>query len=111
MLDIEQIRVGWQKRGFSCDVWVDPPGQCWEDFVHVTDELVIVLEGRMEFEIEGVVYPGGRCSFRAQHWQDDCSLVVWLRPRAHIKYTFNREHKLTIQVYCRFSRPGPSNGE
>jgi len=56
LLDIEQIRAGWQKRGFSCDVWVDPPEQRWEDFVHATDELVIVLEGRMEFEIEGVVH-------------------------------------------------------
>jgi len=36
-------------------VWVDPPGQRWENFVHDTDELVIVLEGRMEFEIEGAV--------------------------------------------------------
>jgi len=56
LLDIEQIRADWQKRGFSCDVWVDTPGQRWEDFVHATAELVIVLEGRMEFEIEGVVH-------------------------------------------------------
>jgi quercetin dioxygenase-like cupin family protein len=37
-------------------VWVDTPGQHWEDFVHATDELVLVLEGRMEFEIEGMVH-------------------------------------------------------
>jgi len=44
-LDIEWIRADWHGRGFSCDPWVDPPGQCWKDFVHATDELVIVLEG------------------------------------------------------------------
>ena len=32
---------------------MDPPGQRWEDFVHATDELVVVVEGEMEFEIEG----------------------------------------------------------
>jgi len=55
-LNIERIRADWHGRGFSCDPWVDPPGRRWEDFVHATDELVIVLEGRMEFEIEGTVH-------------------------------------------------------
>ena len=27
--------------------------QRWEDFTHATDELVAVLEGDMEFEVEG----------------------------------------------------------
>ena len=32
--------------------------QAWENFVHETDELVIVLEGKMEFEVSGkVVHP------------------------------------------------------
>jgi quercetin dioxygenase-like cupin family protein len=35
------------------DVWVDLPGQRWEDFAHATDELVLVLEGTMAFEVEG----------------------------------------------------------
>jgi quercetin dioxygenase-like cupin family protein len=34
---------------------VDLPGQSWEDFTHATDELVLVLEGVMEFEVEGRV--------------------------------------------------------
>jgi len=58
-LDIERIRADWHKRGFSCDPWVDPPGRRWENFVHATDELVIVLEGRMEFEIEGAIHHPG----------------------------------------------------
>ena len=48
--------MDWEARGFSCDVWTDPPGQCWEDFTHATDEVVIVLDGEMEFEIEGEVH-------------------------------------------------------
>ena len=51
----EQVARDWESRGFSCQLWVDPPGQCWEDFTHATDELVIVLEGEVEFEVEGVI--------------------------------------------------------
>ncbi|MCB1750418.1 MAG: cupin domain-containing protein [Gammaproteobacteria bacterium] len=50
-----QISMDWNANGFSCDLWVDPPGQRWEDFVHGADELVAVLEGELEFEINGVI--------------------------------------------------------
>ena len=53
--DREQVAANWAKRGFSCDLWIDKPGQRWKDFTHATDELVIVLEGKMEFEIAGQV--------------------------------------------------------
>ena len=43
--DPEQVRKDWKARGFSCEVWVDPPGRVWEDYVHDTDELLMVLEG------------------------------------------------------------------
>ena len=46
----------WATRGFSCDLWTDPPGQRWEDFRHTTDELIMVMEGKVEFEIAGKVY-------------------------------------------------------
>ena len=52
----EQVATDWAKRGFSCDLWIDSPGQRWEDFTHAMDELVIVLEGKMEFEIAGQVH-------------------------------------------------------
>jgi len=55
-VDIKEVSINWANRGFSCDTWVDAPGQIWEDFVHTTDEVVIVLEGRMEFEVEGTIY-------------------------------------------------------
>ena len=56
MVDREQIAADWAARGFSCDLWTDPSGQRWEDFTHATDEVVIVLEGKMEFEVEGQVH-------------------------------------------------------
>lgn len=50
-----QVEAAWRARGFSCDLWIDPPGQRWEGFTHAVDELVVVVEGEMEFEIAGVV--------------------------------------------------------
>ena len=55
-VDPDNVAEDWQGRGFSCDLWVDPPGQRWEGFTHATDELVTVLEGQMEFEVEGQVH-------------------------------------------------------
>jgi len=52
-IDTQAIEEDWKKRGYSCDLMVDPPGQQWEDFTHPTDEVVVVLEGTMEFEVEG----------------------------------------------------------
>ena len=52
----EKIAAEWRARGFTCELWVDPPGQRWEDFTHATDEIVIVLEGEMEFEIKGQIH-------------------------------------------------------
>lgn len=49
------VSDAWAKRGFSCDLWIDAPGQCWEDFEHDVDELVCVVEGQLEFEMEGKV--------------------------------------------------------
>lgn len=55
MVDIKSVAKGWKARGYSCDVWTDPPGQTWEDFTHSVEELFMVLEGNVEIEIEGVV--------------------------------------------------------
>jgi quercetin dioxygenase-like cupin family protein len=53
MVEIETVRKDWRQRGFSCDIWVDPPGQCWEDFVHSGDELLMLIEGELEMEMDG----------------------------------------------------------
>lgn len=55
-IDREGVAREWGGRGFSCDLWVDAPGQVWADFVHATDELVMVVEGEVEFEVDGVVH-------------------------------------------------------
>ena len=47
----EQIRENWESKGYSFEVFIDPPEKVWEDFVHSTDELVVLAKG--EIEIEG----------------------------------------------------------
>jgi mannose-6-phosphate isomerase-like protein (cupin superfamily) len=54
-VDRDAVARGWEARGFSCNLWTDPPGQRWEDFVHAADELVMLVEGAIEMEIEGRV--------------------------------------------------------
>ena len=49
----DQIKKDWNSRGYSFGVFRDPPGQVWADFVHKTDELVVLAEGEIELEIEG----------------------------------------------------------
>ncbi len=55
-VDRNAVAADWRTRGFSCGLWVDPPGQVWADFVHDTDEIVMVVEGEVQFEIAGVIH-------------------------------------------------------
>ena len=48
-----QIKQDCNSRGYSFGVFRDPPGQVWADFVHRTDELVVLAEGEIQVEIEG----------------------------------------------------------
>ncbi len=52
-VDPGEVGKDWRARGFSCDTFVDPPGREWNDFVHSTNELVTVLEGRLSLTIDG----------------------------------------------------------
>ena len=52
-MEPSQIKPAWAKRGFSCIVWTDPPGQVWQDFVHEVDELVTLIEGEIELSFQG----------------------------------------------------------
>ncbi len=54
-MNIESIRSNWRSRGFGCDVWTDSPGQKWENYRHAVDELVMIVEGNVEFEINGEI--------------------------------------------------------
>lgn len=51
--DRARVQRDWNARGFSCGLWVDPPGQTWEDYVHEMDELLLVQEGELELEMQG----------------------------------------------------------
>jgi mannose-6-phosphate isomerase-like protein (cupin superfamily) len=48
-----EIKNLWRSRGFSCDLWTDPPGQEWVDYVHSVDELLMLMEGELEMEMQG----------------------------------------------------------
>ena len=52
-MNSEQIKKDWNSRGYSFGIFKDPSGQVWADFVHKTDELVVLAEGEIEIEIEG----------------------------------------------------------
>ncbi len=52
-VDKAAVAAEWRGRGYSCGTFVDPPGQCWDDFVHDCNEMVAVVEGRLEMEISG----------------------------------------------------------
>jgi mannose-6-phosphate isomerase-like protein (cupin superfamily) len=52
-MDQEKIKKDWDFRGYSFGIFKDPPGKIWADFVHRTDELVVLAEGEIEIEIEG----------------------------------------------------------
>ena len=47
----DTVARDWAARGFSCGLFVDPPGREWLDFVHGTNELVTVVEGRLEMTV------------------------------------------------------------
>lgn len=50
-VDCEAVAADWHGRGYSCGLFVDPPGREWNDFVHDTNELVTVAEGRLELTV------------------------------------------------------------
>lgn len=52
-VEIAEVQKNWSERGFSCGLWVDVPGQVWRDYTHPVDELLMVVEGALELEIDG----------------------------------------------------------
>jgi mannose-6-phosphate isomerase-like protein (cupin superfamily) len=53
MVNRSHVEHDWTSRGFSCGLWTDPPGQAWENYSHEVDELLMVLEGELELELQG----------------------------------------------------------
>ena len=59
--DQQAVRAAWRTRGFSCQLWIDPPDQVRSDFQHDVDELVLLLDGAAEIELRGTMvrmHPG-----------------------------------------------------
>ncbi|HUT49139.1 MAG TPA: cupin domain-containing protein [Alphaproteobacteria bacterium] len=46
------VGMDWGRRGYTCDRIADPPDKEWRDFVHETNELIVVLDGRLEIEVD-----------------------------------------------------------
>ena len=51
-MNLNQLNQDLDSRGYFFGIFKDPPGQVWADFVHKTDELVVLAEGEIEIEIE-----------------------------------------------------------
>mgnify|MGYP000568842790 CR=1 FL=1 len=52
-VDPQAVAESWRKRGYSCHNFTDPPGHEWNNFVHSTNELLTVVEGRLELTLDG----------------------------------------------------------
>jgi quercetin dioxygenase-like cupin family protein len=50
-IDRDAVAMDWRARGYSCGLFVDPPGREWNDFVHSTNELVTVQDGLLEMSV------------------------------------------------------------
>jgi quercetin dioxygenase-like cupin family protein len=50
-VDGDMVAGDWRRRGYGCNLFVDPPGQEWLDFTHASNELVTVVEGRLEMTV------------------------------------------------------------
>ncbi len=54
MVDLSTLERDFRSRGYSFDIFVDPPGQEWLGFVHRVDEIVVPLEGQVTIVVDGV---------------------------------------------------------
>ncbi|HYE76666.1 MAG TPA: cupin domain-containing protein [bacterium] len=52
-VDQQRIRGEWAARGYSCGLWVDAPGAVWANYRHGVDELLMLVQGAIELEIDG----------------------------------------------------------
>jgi len=55
-VDRSAVARDWDERGYGCDLFVDPPGRQWNGFVHRTNEVVTVVEGRLRLRIGDQVF-------------------------------------------------------
>ncbi len=53
VLDPNRIAKTWRSRGFTCETWGDVPGHEWVDRINESDELLVVLDGEVEIDLDG----------------------------------------------------------
>lgn len=49
--DLDAVRRAWARRGFTCELWIDPPKQVSE-FVHDVDALILLVDGSSLVEFD-----------------------------------------------------------
>ncbi|MCK5942970.1 MAG: cupin domain-containing protein [Planctomycetes bacterium] len=67
-IDQRAVQADWHSRGYTCELWIDPPDQVWQDFEHDVDELVLLLEGSAQIELDGKIVrlqPGQEMTIQA----------------------------------------------
>ncbi|NKB50777.1 MAG: cupin domain-containing protein [Rhizobiaceae bacterium] len=50
-IDQNEVKELWRQEGFDFGIFRDPPGQEWNDFVHGTDEYVLVAQGNLTISV------------------------------------------------------------
>lgn len=53
-MNSEALKQDFINRGYSFDIFIDPPGQRWMGFTHTVDEIVVVLEGEVTLTVNGI---------------------------------------------------------
>lgn len=82
----DRLLPQWQQRGFSCEIWIDPPRQVWHDSVHDVDMLLYLVEGEAQIDLPGRIvrmHPGDEMTVPAgtRHTVHNCDgqPARWLR--------------------------------
>ena len=53
-----EVAKDWHARGFTCGLWIDHAARTWCGEINETEELLMMLSGKLELELEGDrIYP------------------------------------------------------
>ena len=55
LIDRSTVAKEWHARGFSCGMWIDHAGREWSCQPHPHEELLMVLSGVLEIDVDGLV--------------------------------------------------------
>ena len=79
----QKIQSSWYGRGFSCELWIDPPEQVRRDFRHDVDELVLLVDGLAQIELGGKVVkmqPGDEMTWSSDGSQTNDGFTICAEP-------------------------------